>query len=102
MLILGFGWICFWQLEMYPIIRGAISANYDKIPKQQSYQIEDVQKAIRDVAFDIDHHIPAFFIGALFMIAGGITLDVAGRRRRTQPNNALQPTAAAQSLLTKR
>jgi hypothetical protein len=82
LLILGFVWICFWQLEMYPMIRGAIFSNYDKIPKQPSYKVEDVQKAIRDVAFDIDHHIPAFFVGGLLMLGGCVALDIAGRRKR--------------------
>ena len=39
--------------------------------------------------------VPRLFFGALLMFCGGVFLDIAGRRKRTQPNNSLQATAAA-------
>jgi hypothetical protein len=82
MLVLGFLWICFGQVAVYPIAHAVVPANYEKIPKQDSYKLEDVQKAIRDVIFDFIQHVPSFYIGALLMLAGGVVLDRAGRRKR--------------------
>jgi len=81
MLILGFVWICFGQLAIYPLAQAVVVANYDKIPKQPSYKLEDVQKAARDVAFDFAHHAPSFYIGALLMLGGGVILGKTGRRK---------------------
>jgi hypothetical protein len=80
-LISGFIWICFGQVAIYPIAHAVVPANYEKIPKQQSYKIEDVQKAIRDVVVEFAHHIPSFYIGALLMLGGGILLDRVARRK---------------------
>ena len=57
MLISGFVWICFGQIAISQIIPRAVTvAYYDKIPKQQSYSLEDVQKGVRDVVFDFAQH----------------------------------------------
>jgi hypothetical protein len=83
MLISGFVWICFGQIAISQIIPRAVTvAYYDKIPKQQSYSLEDVQKGVRDVVFDFAQHSPSFYIGALLMLGGGIILDTVGRRKR--------------------
>jgi len=81
MLILGFIWICFGQVAIYPIAHAVVPMNYEKIPNQESYKLEDVQKAIRGVVFDFIHYIPSFYIGALLMLGGGIIMDKAGRRK---------------------
>jgi hypothetical protein len=82
MLVIGFVWICFWQFGMWPIRDHVIVSNYDKIPKQQSYKSEDIQKAVRDVGVDFYNQSPSFYIGALLMLGGGVVLDIAGRRKR--------------------
>jgi hypothetical protein len=84
LLIIGFAWICFGQLSIYPLARAVTVAAYDRIPipPQPYYKKEDVQKAIRDSVYDFAKHVPSFYIGALLMLGGGIVLDIAGRRKR--------------------
>jgi hypothetical protein len=80
-LIFGFFWICFCQFEIPPIARAVMLAQCDKIPKQQSYKIEDVRLAIHDAVADMEDHIPLFFIGACIMLVGGMILDWTKRRK---------------------
>ena len=84
MMILGFVWICFGQLSIYPIARAVTLANYDKIPipPQPYYKLEDVQRAIRDAVSDFAHDVPSFYIGALLMLGGGVILDMSRRQKR--------------------
>jgi len=46
-------------------------------------------------AFAREIVVPQLLIGAALMLCGGICLDVAGQRKRSQPNKSLQATAAA-------
>ena len=82
MLFFGFVWICFRQFEIRPMTRAVMVAQADKIPKQQSYKLEDVLTAIHDASVDMADRIPSFPIGALIMLGGGIILDMAARRKR--------------------
>ena len=83
MLISGFVWICFDEfIKIGPIQREVVMATYDKIPKQESYKLQDVQQAVSDAVLKYGSLIPSFYIGALLMLGGGIVLDVAGRRKR--------------------
>ena len=90
-LVLGFIWICFGQVAIYPIAHAVVPANYQKIQKQDSYKLEDVQKAIRDVTFDFIHHVPSFYIGALLMLAGGVVLDRAGQKKERKHSHSSPP-----------
>ena len=47
MIICGFFYICFCQFEVPPIARGVMMTQCDKIPKQETYTIQDVRMAIR-------------------------------------------------------
>lgn len=81
LIIFGFLWICFWQLEIQPIARAVALHHYDLLPKQQSYSADEVCNAIRETAYDISAHIPSFYIGALFMLGGVLIIDYVGRRK---------------------
>ena len=82
MLISGFFWVCFCQFEIHGLERAALSAQFDKIPKQQSYKPEDIEHAVSETIQTYGQHLPSFYVGALLMLGGGIVLDVAGRRKR--------------------
>jgi hypothetical protein len=81
MLISGFFWVCFCQFEIHGLERAALSAQFDKLPKQQSYSVEDVHLAIHDAVVDMADRIPQFFIGACMMLGGGMILDWTKRRK---------------------
>jgi hypothetical protein len=81
MLISGFIWICFDQFALGPIQRAVMMASYDKIPKQQSYTHEDIQKAVSDTVHLFARLYPSFYIGGLLMLGGGVVLDFARRRK---------------------
>ena len=82
MFISGFVWICFCQFEIRAIGRGVVLEQCEKIPKQQSYKLEDVRTAIHDAVVDMADHIPSFPIGALIMLGGSVVLDISLRRKR--------------------
>ena len=48
---------------------------YDKIPKQETYTIQDVRMAIHDAVGEMVERVPFFFIGACVMLVGGVILD---------------------------
>ena|ERR1035441_3975993 len=52
-------------------------------------------------AFAREIVVPRLFFGALLMFCGGVFLDIAGRRKRAQPNTSLEPTATAPSVSSK-
>jgi hypothetical protein len=81
MLLSGFFWVCFCQFEIQGLERAALLAQFDKLPKQQSYAVEDVHLAIHDAVVDMAYRIPLFFIGACMMLGGGMILDWTKRRK---------------------
>jgi hypothetical protein len=82
MLISGFVWICFDEfIKIGPIQREVVTEVYDKIPKRQTFTTEEVQQAVSDTIQTYGSLIPSFYIGALLMLAGGIILDFARRRK---------------------
>jgi len=82
LLILGFVFICWAQGAFYAVGKAETYEHSHKIPAQQSYTLEDVQNAIRDALISYASKQPPHYIGALFMLVGGILLDVAGRRKQ--------------------
>jgi hypothetical protein len=82
MFILGFVWICFCQFEIRAITRGVLVRQSEKIPKQESYKLEDVQNGIHGAVIDMADHVPWFSIGGLIMLGGSVVLDIALRRKR--------------------
>ena len=82
MFIFGFIWICFCQFESRAIVRGVLVRQSEKIPKQESYKLEDVQNGIHGAARDMADHIPWFWIGGLIMLGGSMILEAAIRRKR--------------------
>jgi hypothetical protein len=81
MLIAGFFWICFCQFEIPPLERAALSAQFEKVPKQPSYTVEDVHTAIHDAVVDMGDRVPSFYIGALIMLGGAMILDWTKKRK---------------------
>ena len=83
MLISGFVWVCFDEfIKIGPVQREVWTESTSKIPKQQSYKLEDVEQSVSNTIQIYGHLLPSFYIGALLMLGGGIVLDVAGRRKR--------------------
>jgi hypothetical protein len=81
LIIFGFLWICFWQLEIQPIARAVVLHHYDLLPKQQSFSLDEVRNAMRDTTYDFSEHIRKFYIGAIFMLGGGVIIDRVGRHK---------------------
>jgi hypothetical protein len=75
LIICGFFYICFCQFEIGPLERASESAQFEKLPKQQSYTVEDVHKAIYDTVGDMADRVPSFYIGACIMLVGSMILD---------------------------
>jgi hypothetical protein len=83
MLISGFIWICFDEfIKIGPIQREVWTESISKIPKQQSYKLEDVEQSVSDTIQIYGQLIPSFYIGAFLMLGGGIALDKLGRRNQ--------------------
>jgi hypothetical protein len=55
---------------------------------QQTWTHEEVEQLLRTGITDFTRQIaiPQLLIGAALMLCGGICLDVAGQRKRTEPN----------------
>ena len=81
MLISGFFWVCFCQFEIRPLERAALLAQFDKIPKQQSYKLDDVQLAVHDAVVDMADRVPLFSIGGCMMLGGAMILDWTKRHK---------------------
>jgi hypothetical protein len=79
MFILGFFWICICQFEIPPIARAVMLEQCSKIPKQESYKVEDVRGAIHDAVADMSDRVPLFCIGGCVMLLGAMILDRAKR-----------------------
>jgi hypothetical protein len=79
--VFGFVWICFCQFEIRAIGRGVMVTQSEKIPKQQSYKLEDVQTAIHGTVVDMADRIPMFPIGGLIMLGGSLVLDMTLRQK---------------------
>ena len=82
LLILGFIFICLAPFYLGAVGKAVIYEHSHKIPARQSYPLEDVQNAIRDAVISYASKQPPYYIGALFMLIGGILLDVASRRKQ--------------------
>ncbi len=87
-LIFGFVWICFLQLEIRPITRSVLMAQANRIPKKESYTREDVLTAIHDTAVDMADRVPSVPSGGLIMLGGALILDRAIRRKRVHGDTA--------------
>jgi hypothetical protein len=95
LLLLGFAWLCYMPITLFSTVNPLIHEQMIKIPVKESYSREEVDGAIGISVDTFAEQWPSFLAGALPMLAGGIILDFAGRRRRVPPNTALEPTPTA-------
>ena len=81
LLMIGFSWLSFTAAAMRPIARSIIVQHYDRLPRQPDtrFSIEDVQREMREVAFDSVDHIRFVFIASCMMLTGGLFLAFAKR-----------------------
>jgi hypothetical protein len=85
LLISGFIWICFCQVEIPSLGRTVRTAQLKKLPhppslnSPPSYTYEDVFNIVQGAAGEMVNRIPLFIIPACIMLCGAIILD---RNRR--------------------
>ena len=80
-LISGFIYICYCQMEIAPISRAVLDEQNANLPKQESYSRLEVGTAILLAINDTTHRIPTFIYGAFIMLGGAIILDRSKRRK---------------------
>jgi hypothetical protein len=84
LLVLGFLWSAYVPLSVGPLLRAMESAYRRELSgpnAQQSYSVSDMISARMYGADDFSRFARVGGIGALFMLAGGVILDRAARRR---------------------
>lgn len=99
LLVSGFTWATFIAVEARPLAR-ALSYNFyqQKVPKQQSFDKNEMFSAFDQAAFRVANFAMLSFIGALLMLAGGIILAKSGKPTLTptkSSNLSPEPSAVA-------
>ena len=82
LLIFGFLWLALGVALPLdgPLVRGVGLRNFDKYPEASTFSGAEVQEAIRIVLLEYRDETPGVMWPAAVMLAGGVLLDVAGRR----------------------
>jgi len=85
LLILGFLWLSVWcACSVGPLTRSIGIENFKKYPENRQYSSSEVCDAIRSVLIEYQENAPGIVLPATLMFAGGVLLDVAGRRNKQQ------------------
>jgi len=83
LLILGFLWLAVWCAgSVGPLTRSIGIENFKKYPEARQYSGSDVCDAIRSVLDEYQENAHGVILPAALMLAGGVLLDVAGRRNK--------------------
>jgi len=78
--LIGFTALCWLSFFIYPIAHSIIVSHYDRLPRaSDTFSREDVQREIRDSAFDSLHYCRVLIVPGLMMLAGGLLLGVTRR-----------------------
>jgi hypothetical protein len=83
LLILGFLWLVVWcGGSVGPLTRSIGIENFKKYPEARQYSGSEVCDAIRSVLIEYQENAHGVVLPATLMFAGGVLLDVAGRRSK--------------------
>jgi hypothetical protein len=80
--ILGFLWVCFFEIEIGPWARAAQRSHAAKLSDEQTYTRRDVAIAVANVSNEVVAFARFSFVGALLMLGGGI---IANRAKKNEP-----------------
>lgn len=83
LLSIGFLWLLDCQFCAGPRARTIVLHHYDQLPNQQSFTREQVEQSIRAPVFQLVDALPWLIWPGLTMLAGGILLDRARRRQKS-------------------
>ena len=86
LLIAGFAWLTLMSGGMNRIASNAVIRHYDHLPRDGDARlaVTDVEREVRETAFDTVDHIRFIFLASCTMLAGGLLL--AYSVRRVQPH----------------
>ena len=83
LLTLGFLWLAVWcACSIGPLTRSIGIENFKKYPEGRQYSTSEVCDAIRSVLIEYQESAHGIVLPAMLMFAGGVLLDVAGRRNK--------------------
>jgi len=83
LLTLGFLWLAVWCAgSVGPLTRSIGIENFKKYPEGRQYSSSEVCDAIRIVLIEYQENAHGVVLPATLMLAGGVLLDVAGRRNK--------------------
>jgi hypothetical protein len=83
LLLLGFGWFCYMPVTLFSSVRHLTHEQMTKIPTKESYSRDEVDGAVGSAVDSFAEQWPSFLVGALPMLAGGVILDLVGRRKKS-------------------
>jgi hypothetical protein len=84
LLLLGFAWFCYMPVTLFSAVRSLTHEQMTKIPVKESYSRDELDGVVGSSVDAFAGQWPSFLAGALPMLAGGIFLDLASKRKRTQ------------------
>lgn len=88
LLILGFLWLAVWCAgSVGPLTRSIGIENFKKYPEARQYSSSEVCDAIRSVLIEYQENAHGIIWPATLMFAGGVLLDLAGRRNKKRVDN---------------
>ena len=81
LLILGFVWLVWCEWSVGAVSRGVAIENFAKYSPEKTYSAEEVDDAIRGFVTDYQKYHHKVVIPAILMLAGGVLVDRAARRK---------------------
>ena len=81
LLVGGFAWLLVGVLLVGPAVRSIVVRHYEQMGNQESFTREQVQRYIREPVSELVDSMPWFVLPGISMLAGGICLDRARRKR---------------------
>ncbi len=81
LLSIGFIWLLLGACLVRPRARAIVSQHYEQVARQESFTLEQVQRHIREPVFELVDSMPWFALPGALMLAGGICLDRAKRKK---------------------
>ena len=78
----GFIWIVGGRFVFEANLREVKSQILDKVPRKQSYNLEDVSNITRDSLDDLIFYFPPVYAGSFLILSSVIILDIHSRLKR--------------------
>jgi hypothetical protein len=88
LLVVGFVWLVAWCAgSVRPMIRHIGIEHFKSYPDTKTYSGTEVCDAIRSALLEYQEYAHGVVLPATLMLAGGVLLDVAGRRNAKRSND---------------